>query len=107
MWKTIVLWVVLVVFFITFYRAFSNGHEGLNLSNLGLAPWAIVAVFFAGFMLWVRRLRRINLLSQEGAELLNRGRCAEALAKFEEFRSKSKSAIGPYNVGVARLWLWQ
>jgi hypothetical protein len=105
--KTIVLWVVLIVFFVAFYRAFSNGQGGINFSGLGFAPWAIVAAVFTGVVVWGRRQRRINQLSTDGAELLNRGRCAEALAKFEEFRRRSRSPIGPYNVGVARLWLWQ
>jgi hypothetical protein len=105
MWRTLVLWVVLVAMFIAIYQSLGGGTHGAALGGFG--PWLAVAPLMVGLLLWSRRQRGINQLSVEGAELLHRGRAAEALAKFEEFRGKSRSAVGPFNVGIARMTLWQ
>jgi hypothetical protein len=105
MWRTLALWVVLVAIFVGVYTSLNGGGIRSSLGDFG--PWLGVAPLFVGLVFWGRRQQRINQLNAEGAELLHRGRASEALAKFEEYRRKSKTAVGPFNIAIARLSLWQ
>jgi hypothetical protein len=109
--RTVLLWVALVGMFTFFYQVFANGRTGGSEAvswtrfapTIGLALAAYAVVTFLGL-----RTRGAYKLSQEGVDLLARGRYTEALEKFESFCARStRTAVGPYNVGLAQLMLWR
>lgn len=109
--KTLLLWLALVAMFVAIYALMSPTGERPG-SGAGRSPrvWLYVAipVVVVGLVLWVRRANAKNAALREGIELLAKGRSAEALQKFEGWRkSMPGQPAGPYNVGVARLTLWQ
>ncbi len=114
--RTIVLWSVLVAAFVGSYQFYAAHPSAEPLPQTDDAsPWRAIAtqflpmlVLFTIFIVVMRRLRKKNGLANEGVELMGRGRYAEALEKFEQYRrANPKEAVGVFNAGVAKLSLWK
>lgn len=108
--RTIGTWVLLIILFVSFYNFFSTppGRESSSGWFLLLAFGAFVV--FMGFSAFMgKRARKGLQLNTEGAVLLERGRVAAALEKFQEARPLLKDdgqgAI-PFNIGLSQLYLW-
>ncbi len=117
-WKTIILWVVLIVLFVAFYNVFQHRPEAgdapvaapatqTDLTGLA-AQWLPIVFLFLFFVFFMRALQKRHAASHEGARLLAQGRYLQALEHFEKYRrQQAKQAAGPFNSGVARLQLWK
>ncbi len=93
--KTILLWLLLIVMFVSIYQLFTAptpGHHHQQAPTpdpfASLWPqWSLMGLVFASFVgwgLWNRRnVRRAFVMNGEGLELLGRGELKKAQALFE------------------------
>lgn len=112
-YKTILLWVVLIVVFIAIYQVFStppNG-EARPEHEWNAMTWicpGIALLAIGGFVWLMRKAQRTQKLNNEGIQLLNQGRYSQALEKFTALaKLEPKSPIAPFNIGTVQLALWR
>lgn len=73
-----------------------------------LFPVFLFALLVPTALYFLPRYRRSKTLTDEGLQLLSEGRVAAALERFEASRPLAKVQVIPtYNIGIARLQLWQ
>jgi len=107
-WRTIVLWLVLVAAFISFYQYFAVRDPGAPPPAFGWLPVLMVVFFFLFFAVLVLRQRSANRALVEGGSLLSAGRPSEALAKYELARRlMPRAPIVRHNLALANLYLWR
>ncbi|NNB91164.1 hypothetical protein HJC10_26250 [Corallococcus exiguus] len=75
---------------------------------LTMFPVVMFALLVPIALYFLPRYRRSQKLTDEGLQLLSEGRVAAALERFEASRPLAKVQVIPtYNIGIARLQLWQ
>ncbi|RKH48548.1 hypothetical protein D7Y23_19900 [Corallococcus sp. AB050B] len=73
-----------------------------------LLPVSLFVLLVPTALYFLPRYRRSKKLTDEGLQLLLEGRVAAALERFEASRPLAKVQVIPtYNIGIARLQLWQ
>lgn len=112
-WKTIALWVLLIVLFIAFYNFFSSAPDEVQEGGRSFVrgPWFwvfILVVFVVLFVFFLKRNQKAYAINNDGITLLGQGRYIDALAKFREAEPLMKNQpLIHYNLGVVMMWLWQ
>jgi hypothetical protein len=94
------------------FIALIEATKRYGASNPELARWMFPGVMFALLIpisiYYFPRYRRSMKLLDEGNALLQEGRIALALEKFEASRPLARrQIISTFNIGIARLLLWQ
>ena len=109
--RTLILWFVLVVLFVAFYKIFagptpadapatSEGGSGFPFGGMAIGIVIIAVVY-------VRARRGIAIIN-EGVALRTKERNVEALARFEQALPRMKSnPLIHYNLGGVNLSLWR
>jgi tetratricopeptide (TPR) repeat protein len=92
--------------FYAFYQVFQIRPDGEAPPSL--LPGVVPAFALAAIAYWFfGPTAQVVSPTNEAIELLNRGRAAEALARFQQAGGKTPTPIERYNIGIARLFLWQ
>lgn len=117
--RTLILWVVLIVLFVAFYRVFQADPGTVRAAPAAAPPndsywltiattWLPVFCLFLFFVFFVRRAQRLNTANREGIRLLMAGRYLAALEAFDALHKKHpKNLAFGHNVALAQLMLWR
>ena len=114
--RTFVLWLVLMVLFVAFYKVVGGAApaqtprapDESSFWQPMMTQFLPMLALFIVFFVFVRRAQGKNVSNHEGVVLLSQGRYAEALEKFDQFRSaRPRNPVGVFNVGAAKLSLWK
>lgn len=98
---------VLAVALIALFHFVPGGQEAVRTFFRRL-PYVLLLLCVPLALYYLPRYRRSASLTDEGLRLLEQGRVAAALEKFEASRPLAKSKVIPtYNIGSSRLQLWQ
>lgn len=99
-----------VFFFLYFLLQPAQRSGAPSASSAILRDWVpllLLFVFFVAFMIFVRRAMKGTRLNNQGVALMQQARYLAALEKFQAALPVWRSPLIPYNVGIARLNLWQ
>ncbi|MHA7630907.1 hypothetical protein [Corallococcus sp. M7] len=98
--------VLLVVFFgvpMLLRHFIPDRQQAMTMFTVVMLALAVLTALY-----FLPRYRRSKQLTDEGLQLLSEGRVAAALERFEASRPLAKVQVIPtYNIGIARLQLWQ
>lgn len=113
--RTLILWIVLIVLFVTFYQVFSRppGDDApspprtVDWSAI-LSQWLPIIVIFFGFIFFARYQQRRYTPLYEAHRLAGQGRTEQSLELFEKYRKAyPKDAEAAFNVGWLKGSLWK